>query len=34
MALLLGGLLLFSIWLPQPLLAVMHQAAGIIGGKS
>jgi hydrogenase-4 component F len=34
MALLLGGLLLFSIWLPQPLLTVMHQAAGIIGGKS
>ncbi len=34
MGLLLGGLLLFSVWLPRPLLAVMQQAAGIIGGKS
>jgi hydrogenase-4 component F len=34
MGLLLGGLLLFSIWLPRPLLAVMQQAASIIGGKS
>ena len=34
MGLLLGGLLLFSLWLPHPLLAVMHQAASIIGGKS
>ncbi len=33
MVLLLGGLLLFSIWLPAPLLDLMHQAAGIIGGK-
>jgi hydrogenase-4 component F len=34
MALLLGGLLLFSVWLPAPLLQLLHQAAGIIGGKS
>jgi hydrogenase-4 component F len=34
MALLLGGLLFFSLWLPGPLLELMHQAAGIIGGKS
>ena len=33
MALLLGGLLLFSVWLPAPLLELLHQAAGIIGGK-
>jgi hypothetical protein len=33
MALLLGGLLVFSVWLPAPLFDVMHQAAGIIGGK-
>ncbi len=33
LALLLGGLLVFSIWLPAPLLDLMHQAAGIIGGK-
>jgi len=33
MALLLGGLLVFSVWLPAPLLELMHQAAGIIGGK-
>ncbi len=33
MGLLLGGLLLFSLWLPRPLLAVMQQAAGIIGGR-
>lgn len=33
MALLLGGLLFFSVWLPSPLLALMHQAAAIIGGK-
>jgi hydrogenase-4 component F len=33
MALLLGGLLLFSVWLPAPLQNIMHQAAGIIGGK-
>jgi len=23
----------FSVWLPQPLLDVMHRAAGIIGGE-
>jgi hydrogenase-4 component F len=34
MALLLGGLLVFSVWLPQPLLDVMRQAARIIGGGS
>jgi len=33
MAMLLGGLLLFSVWLPAPLLELLHQAAGIIGGK-
>jgi len=33
MGLLLGSLLVFSLWLPAPLLALMHQAAGIIGGK-
>jgi hydrogenase-4 component F len=33
MALLLGGLLLFSVWLPGPLLELMRQAAGIIGGR-
>ena len=33
MALLLGGLLIFSVWLPAPLLELLHQAAGIIGGK-
>ncbi|MDE3084820.1 MAG: hypothetical protein KGJ37_06350, partial [Verrucomicrobiota bacterium] len=33
MVLLLGGLLLFSVWLPMPLQQIMHQAAGIIGGK-
>ena len=33
MVLLLGGLLFFSVWLPAPLLALMHQAASIIGGK-
>ncbi len=34
MALLLGGLLLFSVWLPAPLLALLHQAADLIGGRS
>jgi hydrogenase-4 component F len=34
MALLLGGLLVFSVWLPAPLLALLNQAAGIIEGKS
>jgi hydrogenase-4 component F len=33
MVLLLGTLLLFSVWLPAPLLEAMHQAAGIIGGS-
>jgi hydrogenase-4 component F len=33
MVLLLGGLLLFSVWLPAPVLTLIHQAAGIIGGK-
>jgi hydrogenase-4 component F len=33
MGLLIGGLLVFSVWLPQTLLDVMHQAAGIIGGE-
>ena len=33
MALLLGGLLVFSVWLPTPVLRLLHQAAGIIGGK-
>jgi hypothetical protein len=34
MALLLGGLLVFSVWLPGPLLEVMHRAADIIGGRT
>ena len=33
MALLLGGLLVFSVWLPKPLLELIQNAAGIIGGK-
>ncbi len=33
MALLLGGLLVFSVWLPASLVELMRQAAGIIGGK-
>jgi hydrogenase-4 component F len=33
MVLLLGGLLLFSVWLPAPLLALIRQAAGIIEGR-
>ena len=33
MALLLGGLLVFSVWLPAPLLQLIQRAAGIIGGK-
>ena len=32
MGLMLGALLLFSVWLPAPLLEVMRQAARIIGG--
>jgi hydrogenase-4 component F len=34
MGLLLGGLLVFSVWLPAPVLQLIHQAAGIIGGRS
>jgi len=34
MGLLVGGLLVFSVWCPVPLLQLIHQAAGIIGGKS
>jgi hydrogenase-4 component F len=33
MALLLGGLVVFSVWLPAPLLLLIQRAAGIIGGK-
>ena len=33
MVLLLGALLVFSVWLPAPLLELMRQAAGIIGGE-
>ncbi|MCX6929907.1 MAG: hypothetical protein NT154_42855, partial [Verrucomicrobia bacterium] len=33
MALLLGGLLVFSVWLPAPLLDLLHQAAAIVGGN-
>jgi hypothetical protein len=33
MGLLLGGLILFSVWLPKPLEQVMEQAAAIIGGR-
>ena len=33
MVLLLGTLLVFSVWLPAPLLQGIHQAADIIGGK-
>ena len=33
MVLLLGGLLLFSVWLPAPLLELLHRAAAIIGGQ-
>jgi hydrogenase-4 component F len=34
MALLLGALLVFSVWLPAPLLEVMQRAADIIGGRT
>jgi hydrogenase-4 component F len=34
MGLLVGGLLVFSVWCPDPLLQLLHQAAGIIKGKS
>jgi hydrogenase-4 component F len=33
MALMLGALLLFSVWLPVPLLQEIHQAVDIIGGR-
>ncbi len=33
MALLLGGLLVFSVWLPVPLQDLLRQAAEIVGGK-
>jgi len=33
MGLMLGALLVFSVWLPAPLLFVMQRAAGIIGGE-
>jgi hydrogenase-4 component F len=33
MALLLGGLLVFSVWLPAPVLRLIHQASGIVGVK-
>jgi len=32
MGLMLAALLIFSFWIPAPVLEVMHQAAGIIGG--
>jgi hypothetical protein len=34
MALMLGTLLVFSLWLPAPLMQLMDRAAGIIEGKS
>lgn len=34
MALMLGLLLVLSVWLPAPLLQLIRQAAGIVGGKS
>jgi len=33
MALLLGGLLVFSVWLPAPVLRLIHQASGVVGVK-
>jgi Na+-driven multidrug efflux pump len=33
MALLIAVLTVFSVWLPAPLLQLLHQAAAIIGGK-
>lgn len=33
MALLVGTLLVFSIWLPEPVLTLLHTAAGAIGGN-
>ena len=34
MGLMLGALVVFSVWLPAPLLVVMQRAAGIIGGRA
>ncbi len=34
MALMLGALLVFSVWMPAPLLELMRQAAGLIGGHA
>ncbi len=34
MALMLGALLVFSLWLPAPVLELMRQAAALIGGNS
>ena len=34
MALLLGGLVVFSVWLPAPVLQLLERAAAIIGGKT
>jgi hydrogenase-4 component F len=34
MGLLVGGLLVFSVWFPEPLQQLLREAAGIIGGKS
>jgi hydrogenase-4 component F len=34
MGLMLGALLVFSVWLPAPLRFIMQRAAGIIGGES
>jgi len=33
MALLVSGLLVFSVWCPVSLLQLLHQAASIVGGK-
>jgi hydrogenase-4 component F len=33
MGLLLGGLLVFSVWLPEPVLQLLHRAAAIVGGR-
>jgi hypothetical protein len=34
MGLMLGALVVFSVWLPAPLRFVMQRAAGIIGGEA
>jgi len=33
MGLMLGALAVFSVWIPAPLLEVMHRAGDIIGGQ-